>query len=44
MNKDLVDEIKSRMFLFEDIVNLNRVLSREFSRTSRSLIWFWPQG
>lgn len=25
MNKDLVDEIKSRMFLFEDIVNLNRV-------------------
>ena len=25
MNKELVDEIKSRMFLFEDIVNLNRV-------------------
>jgi flagellar motor switch protein FliG len=24
-NKELVDEIKSRMFLFEDIVNLNRV-------------------
>lgn len=41
-NKELADEIRKRMFVFEDIITMDDRSVQRFLRECNPRIWFWP--